>query len=91
MEKPETIQASKNFWKKGVGRAVSARGSLGGLATFWNSSSLVLLEEHSTTHWLFTKLLHNDSGHKVSLVNIYAMVLIWEKKECWDSLNSSLY
>ena len=63
MEEPETIQASKIFWKKGDGRAVSTRGALGGLATFWNSTNLDLLEDHSTTHWLFTKLQHRDTGH----------------------------
>ena len=56
MEEPETIQASKLFWKKGDGRAFGARGASGGLATFWNSSNLDLLEDHSTIHWLFTKL-----------------------------------
>ena len=80
MEEPETIQASKFFWKKGQGRAVSARGASGGIATFWNSSSLALLDEYSTTRWLFMKLLHKESGHKVSLVNIYAPTLLWEKK-----------
>ena len=55
MEEPETIQASKKFWKKGEGRAVSARGASGGLATFWNSTTLDLLEGYSTIHWLFTK------------------------------------
>ena len=90
MEEPETIQASKKFWKKGEGRAVSASGALGGLATFWNSSSLALLEEYSTTHWLFTKLMHKDSGHKVRLVNIYAPTLLWGKKECQETLNSFL-
>ena len=39
---------------------------------------------------MFTKLLHKDSGHKVSLVNIYAPALLGEKKDCWDSLNSFL-
>ena len=80
MEEPETIQASKNFWKKGEGRAVSARGASGGIATFCNSSPLALLDEYKTTHWLFTKLLHKESGHMVSLVNIYAPVLLGEKK-----------
>ena len=81
MEEPKTIQASKKFWKKGEGRAVSARGASGGLATFWNSTSLDLLEDHSTIHWLFTKLQHRETGHKVSLFNIYAPVLLSEKEK----------
>ena len=90
MEELETIQASKIFWKKGDGRAVSARGPSGGLATFWNSKNLDLLEDHITTHWLFTKLNHRDSGHQISLFNIYAPALLSEKRECWDSLKSFL-
>ena len=62
IEKPETIQARKNFWNKGEGRAVIARGASGGLATFWNSSMFDLLEDYGTTHWIFTKLHHQDSG-----------------------------
>ena len=66
------------------------QGASGGLATFWNSSSLDLLEEHSTIHWLFMKLLHHDSGHQISLFNIYAPILLLEKKDCWESPNSFL-
>ena len=36
------------------------------------------------------KLLHHKSRHQVSLFNIYALVLLWEKKDCWESLNSFL-
>ena len=90
MEEPETIQASKKFWKKGEGRAVNARGASGGLATFWNSTTLDLLEDHSTIHWLFTKFQHTASGLQISLFNIYAPILLSEKRECWDSLNSFL-
>ena len=86
MEAPETIQASKKFWKKGEGRAISSRGASGGIATFWNSSMFDLLEDYGTTHWIFTKLKHQDSGQQISLFNIYAPVLLTEKRECWDSL-----
>ena len=90
MEEPGTFQASKHFWKKGAGRVSSARRASGGLATFWNSSMLDLIEEHSTIHWLFAKLLHHESGHQVSLFNIYAPTLLQEKKDCWESLNNFL-
>ena len=90
MVEPETIRASKNFWKKGAGRAVSARGASGGLATFWNSSTLDLIEEHNTIHWLFTKLQHRESGLQVSLFNTHALILLSEKKDCWESLNNFL-
>ena len=65
---------------------MSARGASGGLATFWDSTRLDIVEEEGTTHWLFTKLLHKESGHLVSLFNMYVQVSYFEKKECWDSL-----
>ena len=86
MEEKALLRTSISFWKKGPGRAVSARGASGGLATFWDSSKLDLVEENGTTHWLFTKLLHKDSGHSVSIFNMYVPVLFAEKKECWNSL-----
>jgi exonuclease III len=90
MEEEDLLRVSNSFWKKGPGRAVSARGASGGLATFWDSSNLELVEEAGTTHWLFTKLYHKGSGHLVSLFNLYVPVLVNEKKECWDSLKSFL-
>ena len=86
LEEDALLRASKSFWKKGLGRAVSARGASRGLATFWDSAKLDLVEEEGTTHWLFTKLLHKDSDQLVSLFNIYVPVSFIEKKECWDSL-----
>ena len=87
MEEDALLRASNSFWKKGPGRAVSARGASGGLATFRYSAKLDLIEEEGTIHWLFTKLIHKDSGHLVSLFNMYVPVSLGEKKECWDSLN----
>jgi exonuclease III len=86
LEEEEFLRVSNVFWKKGPGRAVSARGASGGLATLWDSSKIELVEEAATTHWLFTKLLHKGSGHLVSLFNLYVPVSVNEKKECWDSL-----
>ena len=65
---------------------MSARGASGGLATFWDSAKLELVEEEGTIHWLFTKLIHKESSHPVSLFNMYVPVSFVEKKECWDSL-----
>ena len=65
---------------------MSTRGASGGLATFWDSEKLELVEEEGTIHWFFTKLLHKESGHLVSLFNMYVPVSFVEKKECWDSL-----
>eukprot|EP00253_Pinus_taeda_P022199 PITA_22199 len=67
-------------------RAVSARGASGGIASFWDSSKYDLTHEESCHHWIFTQLLHKDSGQQVSMFNLYAPVSPAEKKFCWDSL-----
>ena len=73
------LQASKVFWKKGQGKAVSARGAPGGIATCWDTSKFKLTSEESNMHWIFTKLLHKESGHQVSLFNLYVPVSFSEK------------
>ena len=90
MEDLALLQASKAFWIKGQGKAVSARGASGGIATFWDNSIYDLEAEYSSTHWLFTKILHKDSGHHVSLFNVYVPISPAKKRICWDSLKSYL-
>eukprot|EP00253_Pinus_taeda_P035966 PITA_35966 len=90
LEESSLLHASKSFWRKGIGCAVSARGASGGIATFWDSSIYDLIQKDSSAHWLLTKLLHKDSGQQVSMFNIYAHVLPSEKKLCWDSMLSYL-
>ena len=90
LEDLHLLHASKTFWRKGHGRVVSARGASGGIASFWDSSIYDLIHEDFSPHWLFTKLLHKDSGQQVSMFNIYAPVLPAEKKYCWDSILSYL-
>ena len=82
MEDFVLLQTSKAFWKKGQGKAVSARGASGGIATFWDNSIYDLEAEGSNTHWLFTKLLHKDSVHLVSLFDVYVPVSPAEKRIC---------
>ena len=82
MEDLALLQASKTYWRKGHGKAVSARGASGGIATFWDTSKYDLEAEESRTHWLFTKLLHKDSGHSVSLFNVYVPVSPAGKRFC---------
>ena len=84
------LQVSNLFWKKGQGKAVSARGALGGIPTFWVNSVFDLLEEESYMHWLFTKLLHKISGLQVSLFNLYVPAMFSEKRSCWDSIKTFL-
>lgn len=90
LEDFDLLQASKTIWKKGQGKAVSARGASRGIGTFWDSSKFALLEEEGSTHCIYTKLLHKDSGHHLSLFNLYVPILFSEKRVCWDSLKSFL-
>jgi hypothetical protein len=45
LDEPVLLKASKFFWKKGHGKADSAKGASGGIDTFWDSSKLDLMEE----------------------------------------------
>ena len=84
------LQASKVFWKKGQVRAVSSRGASEGIATYWDTFKFELTSEESNMHWIFTKLLHKESSHQVSLFNLYVSVLFSEKRSYWDTLKSFL-
>ena len=90
MEDESALHAGNTFWKKGSGKAVRSRGASGGLATFWDSSKFELLTIHSSMHWIYTKLTHKESGHQVSLFNLYVPILLAEKKDCWDSFEAFL-
>ena len=45
MEDNPLLQTSKTFWRKGPGRAVSAKGASGGFASLWDSSKYELIQE----------------------------------------------
>jgi hypothetical protein len=78
------------FWNKGAGAAVSARGASGGIGSLWNSSTFELLKTEHYIHWILTILLHKESGIQVSIFNLYVLVLLEEKKDCWNKLKEFL-
>ena len=82
LEEAAILQAGKKFWKKGHGIAINSRGASGGIATFWDSNLYELEAEERVLHWVFTKLIHKQSGRIVSLFNLYVPVLHCEKKDC---------
>jgi exonuclease III len=90
MEEQDFLQASKSFWRKGQGIAVSARGASGGLGTFWETSKYDLISSEACMHWVFTSLLHKEMGRLVSLFNLYVPVLFSEKRNCWDLVKAFL-
>ena len=73
------LDTSKMKWKKKAGKAVSSRGSSGGLATLWSEDLFQLNKSHETQHWIFTELMHNPSKLTFSLFNLYVPVLYSRK------------
>eukprot|EP00253_Pinus_taeda_P020601 PITA_20601 len=80
------LDISKKKWKKSTGRAVSSRGSAGGLATLWADDLFLLNKYHETQHWIYTELTHCTSKLTISLFNLYVPVNYSEKRDCWNSL-----
>eukprot|EP00253_Pinus_taeda_P024453 PITA_24453 len=83
------LNTSINKWKFDSGKAVSARGTAGGLGTFW-TKSFSLERSLVTQHWNFTELRHTVSNLSLALFNLYVPVHYEEKKECWRSLTEFL-
>ena len=69
-----------------MGKAVSARGSCGGLATLWNDKNFMLTNFYATQHWIFLELLHIESNISTALFNLYVPVNYFEKQDYWRTL-----
>ena len=80
IEEDSLLLISKNKWNLSFGKAVSARGSYGGLATLWREENFQLKKEHATQHWIFSELFHYTSKITFSLFNIYVPINYMEKK-----------
>ena len=64
------LQISSSKWKKNVGKAISARGSSGGLETLWSDEEFDLESSFEIQHWIYTELLHKSSKLTLSLFNM---------------------
>jgi exonuclease III len=84
------LEISRKKWNKSSGKAVSARGTSGGLATLWTEDLFLLNKYYETQHWIYTELQHKASKFSISLCNLYVPVSYAEKRECWNSLSSFL-
>lgn len=89
MEGQDFLKKSKARWKSS-GIAESARGASGSLGTIWNSKKYDLIMHEARKHWIFTSLLHLETGRQVSLFNLYVPVLLEDKKSCWETLRDFL-
>ena len=68
------------FWKNSKGIARSAHGASGGIGTLWKNASFELVQSTSHTHWILSILHHKESGSQVSILNVYVLALLSEKK-----------
>eukprot|EP00253_Pinus_taeda_P016135 PITA_16135 len=84
------LDINKTKWKKSAGKAVSSRGSSGGLETLWTEDLFQLKKSHETQQWIFTELSHCTSKLSISLFNLYVPVTYSEKRDCWNSLSAFL-
>jgi exonuclease III len=90
MSQQDSLKVLNNVWRSSQGLADNARGASGGLCTMWNVSKLELIRSELCMHWIFTQLLHKESGQTVSLFNIYVPQHIDEKRICWQSIQDYL-
>jgi exonuclease III len=90
MEEKDFLNTTKALWKNNQGIAENARGASGGIGTLWNTMKFDLIRIETCTHWIYTSLLHKETGRLVSLFNLYVPVLLDEKRICWDTLKDFL-
>ena len=86
IEAGNLLSISNQIWKKNIGKAVSARGSSGGLAMLWSEDLFSLENYFLAQHWIFTELRHSSSKLTFSLFNLYVPVTLQEKRDYWNSL-----
>jgi exonuclease III len=84
------LDISRTKWNKRLGKAISSRGSSGGLATYWTEDLFLLNKHHETRHWIYMELMHKARKFSISLFNLYVLVSYAEKRECWNSLSAYL-
>eukprot|EP00253_Pinus_taeda_P004415 PITA_04415 len=68
LEGQALLEISKSKWNKKAGKAVSARGTSGGLATLWSEDLFHLNNFQATQHWIFTELKHKANHKPVQLI-----------------------
>ena len=74
------LSLSKNTWKKHTGKAVSARGSFGGLATLWKEDLFSLKISFETHHW-YSSSSCKSLVRYLLLFSIYTFLLFLKRKE----------
>ena len=82
IDEESLLSISSKSWKLNVGKAVSSRGTIGGIATLWNGSDFILENSLKLQHWIFTQLCHIPSKTVFCLFNLYVPVNLQEKREC---------
>ena len=80
IEEEALLLLSKNNWKFTSDKAVSAKGTCGGLAMLWCDKNFLLSKFYVTQHWIFIELFHSDSKTSIALFNLYVPVNYSEKQ-----------
>jgi len=81
IEEDALLSLSRIKWNKNSGKAVSARGTSGALATLWLEDMFQLKSSFATQHWIYTKLQHLPSKISLALFNLYVPINFLEKKD----------
>ena len=74
------LDLNKVKWKTKASKAISARGTCGGLATLWEEDKFQLESSFQMQHWIYTELWHLASKITFTLFNLYVPVLYVENK-----------
>lgn len=80
------LDLSKVKWKTKAGKAVSARGSCGGIPTLWEEDKFHLESSFQMHHWIYIELKNLASKITFTLFYLYVCVLYAEKNDCWQTL-----
>ena len=79
IDEDNLLSISNKKWKLNVGKAVSARGTAGGIATLWKENSFSLEHSHTTQYWILLEIRHTQSKFSIALFNVYVLVNLQEK------------
>ena len=87
IEEDPLLLLSKSKWKLNTGKAVSVRGTSGGIGNLWCDEKFQLKRWFVTQHWIFIDLFHISSKISLRLFNLYVPFNYSEKNDCWKMLS----
>ena len=70
IDEDNLMSISNMKWKLNVGKAMSARGTAGGITTLWKENSFSLEDSYIMQHWIFSEIRHTQSKFAIALFNV---------------------